>query len=148
MNWNFLGTDWHVFGNLVLSACVAMLVFATCVFFYIRRLRRRPPLPISEGIGAKTAVLAKVRNRDAMTRDELDYATQVITNQRSLLAFSIPAATFSLGCLYVLGSLEQLHGATPSERTFIGVIPMLGSINVTVQLLRVAMLKRRLPKAV
>ena len=58
------------------------------------------------------------------------------------------AAIFSLGCFYVLGSLEQLHGATPSERTFLGVIPMLGSFNVTVQILRIITLKRRLPRQV
>jgi hypothetical protein len=48
----------------------------------------------------------------------------------------------------VLGSLEQLHGATPSERTFLGVIPMLGAFNVTAQLVRAAKLKKRLPAAV
>lgn len=146
MNWNFLGTDWRLFGVLGAVAFVALLTFVTCVFFYIRRLRRRPPLPISEGIGAKRAVLAKVRKREPMSTDELEFAKQVITGQRSPLAFAIPAAIFTLGCFYVLGSLEQLHGATPSERTFIGVIPMFTSVNILIQLLRVAKLKRRLPK--
>ena len=45
---------------------------------------------------------------------------------------------------YVLGSLEQLHGATPSERTFLGVIAMISSINVTMQIFRVIKLKKRL----
>jgi hypothetical protein len=148
MSWDFLGTDWRLFGILASIAFVSLLTFATCVFFYVRRLRRRPSLPISEGIGAKRAVLAKVRKREPMSADEFEFARQTITDQRSLSAFSIPAAIFSLGCFYVLGSLEQLHGATPSERTFLGVIPMLGSINVTVQLLRVGKLKRRLPKSV
>jgi hypothetical protein len=148
MNWNFLGTDWRLFGILAAIAFVSLLTFATCVFCYVRRLRSRPPLPISEGIGAKRAVLAKVRKREPMSSDEFELARQTITDQRSLLAFSIPAAIFSLGCFYVLGSLEQLHGATPSERTFLGVIPMLGSINVTLQLLRVGTLKKRLSKSV
>jgi hypothetical protein len=148
VNWNFLGTDWRLFGILASVAFIGLLTFSTCVFFYVRRLRSRPPLPIGEGIGAKRAVLAKVRRREEMSTDELEFAKQVISDQRSPLAFAIPAAIFSMGCFYVLGSLEQLHGATPSERTFIGVIPMLGSINVTAQLLRVAKLKRRLPKPV
>nr|CRL70880.1 hypothetical protein CPGR_00583 [Mycolicibacter nonchromogenicus] len=45
----------------------------------------------------------------------------------------------------MLGSLEQLHGATPSERTFIGVIPMLGALNMTAQILRVRRLNKLLP---
>ena len=52
-----------------------------------------------------------------------------------------------VGCIYVFGSLEQLHGRDPSIRTFIGLIPMLAGTNLTMQLLRIAKLKRRLPKA-
>ena len=148
MNWNMFGTNWHLFGDLAAIAFTALLVFATGVFFYIRGLRGRPPLPIGQGIGAKQAVLAKVRKREPLSGEELEFATQVVTDQRRPLAFCIPATVFSLGCFYVLGSLEQLHGATPSERTFIGVIPMFGSINMTTQLLRTAKLKKRLPKAI
>lgn len=147
MNWNMFGTNWHLFGDLAAVAFVALVTFATGVFFYIRRLRSRAPLPISEGIGARKVVLAKVRKREPLSPQELEFATRVVTDQRSPLAFCIPAAIFSLGCFYVLGSLEQLHGATPSERTFIGAIPMFGSINVTVQLLRAAKLKKHLPVA-
>ena len=43
------------------------------------------------------------------------------------MAYCIPAPIFSIGCFYVFGSLEDLHGATPSERTFLGVIPMFTS---------------------
>jgi hypothetical protein len=39
-----------------------------------------------------------------------------------------------------------LHGATPSERTFLGVFPMLASMNFTTQILRSIRLKRRLRK--
>jgi hypothetical protein len=46
----------------------------------------------------------------------------------------------------VFGSLEHLHGATPSERTFLGVIPMLAYTNLAIRLLRSASLKGRLPK--
>lgn len=148
MNWNMFGTNWHLFGDLAAVAFVALLGFATGVFVYIRRLQSRPPLPISEGIGARKTVLAKVRRREPLSAQELEFATRVITDQRSLLAFCIPAAIFCLGCFYVLGSLEQLHGATPSERTFIGVIPMFGSLNVTAQLLRTAKLKKHLPVTV
>lgn len=147
MNWNFLGTDWRLFGDLAAVAFVALLCFAAGVFCYVRRLRSRTPLSISEGIGARKAVLAKVRNREPLSPQELEFADRIISDQRSPLAFCIPAAIFSLGCFYVLGSLEQLHGATPSQRTFIGVIPMLGSFNVTAQLLRAAKLKNRLPAA-
>ena len=56
----------------------------------------------------------------------------------------MPAAAFSIGCFYVFGCLALLHGATPTARVFIGLIPMLGSTNLTIQLLRVARLKGRL----
>jgi len=46
----------------------------------------------------------------------------------------------------VFGSLEHLHGATPSERTFLGVIPMLTSTNLAIRMLRSASLKARLQK--
>jgi Kef-type K+ transport system membrane component KefB len=59
---------------------------------------------------------------------------------------SIPAAIFTMGCFYVFGSLEHLHGATPSERTFLGVIPMLTSTNLTIRMLTAFGLKRRLQK--
>lgn len=147
MNWNVFGTNWHLFGDLAMIAFIALVAFATGLFLYIRQLRSRPPLPISEGIGARRTVLTKLRNRQPLSRDELEFATRAVTDLRTPLAFCIPAATFSLGCLYVLGSLEQLHGATPSERTFIGVIPMLGSLNMTAQIVRIRKLKKLLPAA-
>lgn len=145
MSWDMFGTNWRLFGLLAAIALVALLTFGAGAFFYTRGLRHRAPMPISEGIGARRAVLAKVRRREPMSTDELEFARRIITELRTPLAFCIPAAIFSLGCFYVLGSLEQLHGATPSERTFLGVIPMLGSFNVTAQILRIVTLKRRLP---
>ncbi len=46
--------------------------------------------------------------------------------------------------LYVFGSLEYLHGAPPSERTFLGVIPMITSTNILLRLINAISLKRRL----
>ncbi|WP_061005002.1 hypothetical protein ACJEIK_27330 [Mycobacterium sp. SMC-16] len=144
MGWNFLGTDWRLFGKLADVALLTLLFGATVMFFYVQRLRKQPQLPIAEGVRAKQTVLTKVRKSQPMTRDELEYATQVVDNQRTLMTFAIPLTVFSLGCFYVLGSLEQLHGATPSERTFLGVIAMLSSINITAQIFRVIKLKKRL----
>ncbi|MGB8404597.1 MAG: hypothetical protein WCE30_11110 [Mycobacterium sp.] len=144
MGWNFLGTDWHLFGKLADLALVSLLLAATIMFFYIQRLRKQPQLPMAEGVRAKQTVLTKVRKRQPMTHEELEYATQVVDNQRTLVTFAIPLGIFSLGCFYVLGSLEQLHGATPSERTFLGIIAMFSSINVTAQIFRVIKLKKRL----
>lgn len=144
MGWNFLGTDWRLFGKLADVALLTLLFGATVMFFYVQRLRKQPQLPIAEGVRAKQTVLTKVRKGQPMTRDELEYATQVVDNQRTLMTFAIPLTVFSLGCFYVLGSLEQLHGATPSERTFLGVIAMLSSINITAQIFRVIKLKKRL----
>ncbi|MDR3662038.1 MAG: hypothetical protein P4L86_16930 [Mycobacterium sp.] len=146
MGWNFLGTDWHLFGKLADLALLSLLFAATVMFFYIQRLRKQPQLPMAEDVRAKQTVLTKVRKGQPMTREELEYATQVVDNQRTLMTFAIPLGIFSLGCFYVLGSLEQLHGTTPSERTFLGIIAMLSSINVTTQIFRVIKLKKRLSK--
>ena len=81
-----------------------------------------------------------------MSADELDYAKQIVGARSSLMTFCIPATLFMLGCFYVFGSLYHLHGATPSERTFLGVFPMLAATNFTTQILRSIRLKRRLRK--
>jgi hypothetical protein len=62
------------------------------------------------------------------------------------MAYTVPAAFFTMGCFYIFGSLEYLHGAAPSERTFLGVIPMFTSTNLVIQMRRSARLKKRLPK--
>ena len=133
-----------LYGYLTILAFVAELVFAAVAFAFVNRLLRRAPTPISEEIRSATTVLRKLRTGEPMSTDELDFATQIIADRRSLMAYSIPAAIFTIGCLYVFGSLQQLHGATPSLRTYIGVLPMLGATNLTIQLLRIARLKGRL----
>src|SRR6187200_3235328 len=83
-----------------------------------------------------------------MSHDELDYATELVSDARSPLAYAIPAALFTMGFFYVVGCLYMLHrdGGNPSFRTFIGGIPMLTSMNIVAQLRRVARLKGRLQK--
>ena len=106
-------TNWALFGNLAIVAFVVLLASATCMFVYTRRLRKRPPSPFAEEIRGSKAILDRVRRREPMSAEELDYARSAIGDRSSLMAFSIPLAIFSLGCFYVFGSLEQLHGATP-----------------------------------
>lgn len=122
-------------------------MFATCVFVYITRLEKRPPAPLGEKVGAHKAVLAKVRKREPLSQEEFDYATELVNDARSPLAYAIPAVLFSMGFFYVVGCLYELHvhGGNPSFRTFIGGIPMLTSMNIVAQLRRVARLHRRLP---
>jgi hypothetical protein len=137
-----------LYGWLTMLVAVLGLAFVACAFLFIRRLEDRKPALLGEEVGAHKAVLAKLRNLQPMSEDELDYAREIISDCRSLLAYSVPATLFTMGCLYVFGCLQQLHGATPSVRTFIGVLPMLGATNLTLQLLRVARLKGRLQEAV
>jgi hypothetical protein len=136
-----------LFDSLTIIVGVLELVFATGVFVYIRRLEDRTPALLGEKVGAHKSVLAKLHKRESLSRDEIDYATELISDARSFLAYSIPAALFTMGLFYVVGCFQQLHGAAPSFRTFIGLIPMLTSINLTIQLLRVARLKGQLQKA-
>ncbi|OBF53629.1 hypothetical protein A5787_05825 [Mycobacterium sp. 852002-50816_SCH5313054-b] len=135
-----------LFGLLTVVFLVAALVFAAIAGVYVKRLGDRATLPISEEIGSAKTVTAKVRKRQPMSREELAYAKEIVAVRSSVMALCIPGALFSVGCFYVFGSLYHLHGATPSERTFLGVFPMLASINFTTQILRSARLKRRLRK--
>jgi hypothetical protein len=127
-------------------AGVLEFVFAACVFVYISRLERRTSHPLGEQVGAHKAVLAKIRRREPMSQDEVDYAAELIADARSPLAYAIPAALFTTGFFYVVGCLFvlHLHGGHPSFRTFIGGIPMLTSMNMAAQLRRVAALKKKL----
>jgi hypothetical protein len=136
----------YLWGYLTVLALVLALVFAAFAAVYVYRLERRTPHPISEEVGSAKAVTRKVRKRESMSTEELDYAKQLLAARSSLMTFCIPGALFMVGCFYVFGSLYHLHGATPSERTFLGVFPMLASTNFTIQLLRSARLKWRLKK--
>ena len=132
-----------LWGYLTILAAVLELVFVACVFAYIGRLENRTPAPLGEKVGAHKAVLAKLRKRESMSQDEVDYAAELISDARSPLAYAIPGALFTLGFFYVVGCLYQLHvhGGAPSFRTFVGGIPMLTSMNIVAQLRRVARLE-------
>jgi hypothetical protein len=136
-----------LYSFLTIVVAALGLTFISCAFVFVRRLEDRKPAALGEQVGAHKAVLAKLRDRQPMSQDEIDYAREMISDCRSPLAFAIPATLFSMGCFYVFGCLQQLHGATPSIRTFIGVLPMFGATNITAQLLRVARLKGRLQAA-
>ncbi|MGY4649577.1 hypothetical protein ACVWWN_003373 [Mycobacterium sp. URHB0021] len=98
------------------------LFFATFVFVYMSRLENRTPAPLGEKVGAHKAVLAKSRKREPMSQDELDYASELVSDARSPLAYAIPAALFTMGFFCVVGCLYMLHrdGGDPSFRMFIG----------------------------
>ncbi|MGD1237071.1 hypothetical protein [Mycobacterium seoulense] len=136
-----------LFGLLTVVALGLALTLAAVAAVYVRRLERRTTSPISEEIGSAKEVVRKLRKREPMSPDELDYARQVVADRSSFMALCIPGALFMLGCFYVFGSLYHLHGATPSERTFLGVIPMLTSTNLALRLRSSARLKRRLDSA-
>jgi hypothetical protein len=138
--------DLGIWGDLAVLAAMMEIVFATCVFVYIRRMERRTSHPLGDTVGAHKAVLAKIRKREPLTRDEVDYASELIADARSPLAYAIPAALFTVGFFYVVGCLFVLHldGGHPSFRTFIGGIPMLTSMNIAAQLRRVAGMRGKL----
>jgi hypothetical protein len=138
--------DIGLWGDLTILAAVMAVTFAACVFVYIGRLENRTPAAVGEKVGAHKAVLAKLRKREPLSQDEFDYATELVADARSPLAYAIPAVLFTMGFFYVVGCLYELHvhGGNPSFRTFIGGIPMLTSMNIAAQLRRVAQLKKKL----
>jgi hypothetical protein len=131
-------------GLLTLIALGVTLVLLTIATIYVRRLERQPTLPFSEEIRAAPRVIRKLRKRESMTPEEFEYAQRIVAIRGNPLALCIPFTLFALSCYYVFGGLEYLHGAPPSERHFIGVIPMLTSTNLAIQLLRARRLKGRL----
>lgn len=133
-------------GYLTIFAGMMELFFATCVFVYVTRMENRTSAALGEKVGAHKAVLAKLRKREPMSQDEIEYASELVSDARSPLAYAIPAALFTMGFFYVVGCLFMLHeyGGNPSFRTFVGGIPMLTSMNIAAQLRRVARLKGRL----
>src|SRR5882757_9111731 len=137
-------TTTSLFGIITIISLVLVMVFAAIALVFTNRLLRRDDTALSEEVGSIFGVVRKVRKREPMSSDEVDLAKQAIADRGSLMAYSIPATLFSIGCFYVFGSLEHLHGATPSERAFLGVIPMLTSTNLAFRLLRSASLKGRL----
>ncbi|MUL85379.1 MULTISPECIES: hypothetical protein [unclassified Mycolicibacterium] len=138
--------DLGLWGDLTILAGVLAVTFAACVFVYVGRLENRTSASLGEKVGAHKAVLAKLRKRESMSQDEFDYATELVSDARSPLAYAMPAVLFSMGLFYVVGCLYELHvhGGNPSFRTFIGGIPMLTSLNIVAQLRRVAGLKGKL----
>ena len=136
-----------LFGFVTIVALALAFFFAAFAGVYVRLLEARTFNPIGDEIGSAKTVTRKVRKGEPMSADELDYAKQIIGARSSLIAFCIPATLFMLGLFYVFGSLYHLHGATPSERTFLGVLPMLAATNFTTQILRSIRLKRRLREA-
>jgi hypothetical protein len=136
-----------LYGLLTAVTLVLALTLAAVAAVHVNRLERRTTAPAGEEIGSAQAVLHKARKGEPMSADELDYAKQVVADRGSLMTLCIPGALFMLGCFFVFGSLYHLHGATPSERTFLGLIPMLTSTNLAIQIRRSARLRRRLKTA-
>ncbi|WP_425175047.1 hypothetical protein [Mycobacterium sp.] len=136
-----------MFGLLTIISLALALLSAAIASLYVSRLAGRPTVPISEEVGSARVVVKKLRKREPMSDEELIYARQIVSDRSSLMALCIPGTLFFLGCFYVFGSLQHLHGAAASERTFLGLIPMLTSTNLAVRLLSSARLKRRLRTA-
>jgi hypothetical protein len=133
-----------MYGLLALISLGVALLLLLIGHLYVRRLEQQPTLPFSEEIGAAPRVIHKLRKRESMTPEEFEYAKRIVAIRGNPMALCIPFTLFALSVYYVFGGLEYLHGAPPSERHFIGVIPMLTSTNLAIQLLRARRLKGRL----
>jgi hypothetical protein len=140
-------TGFGLWGLLMFVALGFEVLFASLAFIYTRRLLNLRAIPGSDEMHGYQKALRKLRKNEPMTVDEYGLAERIINIRRSPLAYTVPAAFMTMGIFYILGSLEYLHGATPSERTFLGVIPMFTSANLIIQMRKTARLKKRLVKA-
>ena len=64
-----------LFGLIALVFFTLALVMAALASIYVKRLADRPTLPISEGVGSARIVVRKVRKREQMSQDELEYVS-------------------------------------------------------------------------
>ncbi|KDF01929.1 hypothetical protein Y900_024105 [Mycolicibacterium aromaticivorans JS19b1 = JCM 16368] len=135
-----------LWGLLMFVALGFEVVFAALAFVYTRRLLRLRTLPLGDDLNGYQKALRKLRKDEPMSRDEWNLAERIIDIRRAPIAYAVPAAFMTLGIFYILGSLEYLHGHTPSERTFLGVIPMFTSTNLIIQMRKSARLKKKLGK--
>jgi hypothetical protein len=147
MNLSTHTTGLGLWGLLMFIALGFEVVFASLAFVYTRRLLSVRALPLGDGLNSYQKALRKLRRNEPMSSDEWNLAERIIDIRRSPLAYSVPAAFMTIGIFYILGSLEYLHGHTPSERTFLGVIPMVTSTNLVIQMRKSARLTKRLAKA-
>jgi hypothetical protein len=138
--------NWSLWNYLTAIALALEVVLATCATVYVMRILRRTPVPLTNEVNAVPTVLAKLRKRESLQDYEKPLATQVVDARRPLIAFSIPAAFMTMGLFYIFGSLEHLHGAQPSERTFLGLIPIITSTNLTMRMFLSSRLKSRIDK--
>jgi hypothetical protein len=136
--------NWGLWNYLTAVTFVLEFVFAACASVYLTRLLDRKPVALTNEVNSVSTVLAKLRKREPLHDYEKPLASQVIDARRPLMAFSIPAAFFTMGCFYIFGSLEHLHGAPPSERTFLGLIPIVTSTNLTMRMFLSGRLKKRI----
>jgi hypothetical protein len=140
-------TGFGLWGLLMFVALGFEVVFASLAFIYTRRLLALRTLPGADELNSYQKALRKLRRNEPMTRDEHGLAERIISIRRSPMALAIPAAFMTMGIFYVLGSLEYLHGHTPSERTFLGGIPMFTATNLIIQMRKTARLHKKLPNA-
>jgi hypothetical protein len=139
--------NWNVWNYLTAITLVLEVVLATCAAIYVGRVLRRPTVPLTNEVNAVPTVLGKLRKRVPLEDYEKPLATQIVDARRPLMAFTIPATFMMAGAFYIFGSLEHLHGAQPSERTFLGLIPIITSTNLTMRMFLSGRLKGRIEKA-
>jgi hypothetical protein len=101
---------------LTIIALVAAVVFATIASVFVRRLLIRAPVPMSEEVGSLFRVLRKLRKREPMSDDEMALARQVVSDRRSLMAYSpLPfSASDASTCWAALSTCTEPH--RPSAR--------------------------------
>jgi hypothetical protein len=138
--------NWGLWNYLTAISFALEVVLATCAAIYVARILRRTPVPLTNEVNAVPTVLGKLRKKVPLEDYEKPLATQVVDARRPLMAFSIPAAFMTVGAFYIFGSLEALHGAQPSERTYLGFIPIITSTNLTMRMFLSGRLKSRIDK--
>ncbi|UMB69052.1 hypothetical protein [Mycobacterium paraterrae] len=138
--------NWGLWNYLTAITLALEVVFATCAAIHVGRVMRQSPVPLANEVNAVPTVLGKLRKGVALQDYEKPLANQVVDARRPLLAFSIPATFMTAGAFYIFGSLEHLHGAQPSERTYLGLIPIITSTNLTMRMFLSGKLKSRIDK--
>ena len=112
--------DTALYGSLTIGSLVAVVVFTCLAFVFVQRSLARPAAASGEEVGAAPAVLKKVRKREQLSDEEMAIAKHVIAKRRSLMAYSIPAAIFSIGASTCSAVSSSCTGPRPRSGPFSG----------------------------
>ena len=116
--------NWNLWNYLTAITFALALVFATCASIYVRRVLRRTPVPLTNEISSvpdRAGEAAQTRTAGGLR--EAAWRQRLLTPDDPLMAFSIPAAFFTVGCFYISAASSTCTAPSRPSGRFSGSSP-------------------------